>query len=192
MRRGPLAVLAVIAASLALAGCDAVTGEDDPDTHLLEVRGTHTGFDMDVPQDWAITDVWDADVCGSVSYRIASRGRTRLVVEAVPTQCAEAAENTQIGNGMHGVYRTIDDVPEPRDQKAVDTALGEATVFSQEYFECTNSCEDWNEPVAIITLAVPVDAGYPTLVVRGEKASVSRAELEEVVASLAAPYAPTG
>jgi hypothetical protein len=153
----------------------------------LEVRGTHTAFNLDVPEDWAITDVRDAGTCGSVSYRIDARSEARLVVEAVPTQCAEAQENTEIGNGRHGVYRTVADVPEPREEKSVDTGLGTATLFTQTYFECTNSCDNGNEPVAIVTLDAPVDAGYPTLVVRGEKETVSRADLEEIVASLTTP-----
>jgi hypothetical protein len=60
-------------------------------------------------------------------------------------------------------------------------------VFVQEYVECTNSRDRWDEPVAIVTVDAPVDAAYPTLVVRGEKDLVSRAEVEEIVATLAAP-----
>ena len=164
----------------------------DEDTHQVEVRGTHTAFDLEVGVDWAITDVWDADTCGSVSYVVSEDGATRLVVEAVPTSCPDAGQDTQIGNGFHGVYRTLDDVPDPRDPETVSTDLGDATVFVQEYFECTNECERWDEPVAIVTVAAPVDAGYPTLVVRGDKDKVSRADFEEIVATLAAPYVPVG
>ena len=186
--------LAALAALVPLAGCEGSVsiGGDDEDTHGLEVRGTHTAFAVEVPDDWAITDVWDADTCGSVSYVVAEDGERRLVVEAVPTSCPDAGQDSQIGNGFHGVYRTLDDVPDPQDPEDVTTGTGQATVFTQEYFECTNSCDRWDEPVAIVTLDQPVDAGYPTLVLRGEKDSVSRAELEEIVASLAAPYVPTG
>jgi len=181
------------AALVSLAGCSgSVSLGDDEDTHQVEVRGARTGFVVEVPEAWGITDVWDADTCGSVSYLLREGSSLRLVIEAVPASCPDAGVDTQIGNGFHGVYRTVDDVPDPQDRESVDTDLGSATVFTQKYFECTNSCEDWSEPVAIITLDAPVDVGYPTLVVRGEKETLSRAELEEIVATLAAPYVPTG
>jgi hypothetical protein len=187
-----LRIVAALLLTVAVTGCDHLGHGDDSDQdRQLDVRGAHTAFDLKVHDDWAITEVQDAGTCGSVSYRIDAPSEARLVVEAVPTECAEAQENTEIGNGRHGVYRTLDDVPAPRDEKAVDTGLGKATVFTQTYYECTNSCENWNEPVAIVTLETPVDAGYPTLVVRGEKETVSRADLEEIVATLMTPT-PSG
>jgi hypothetical protein len=188
-----LLALVALAVVVPLSACDgSISVGGDDDTHRLEVRGAHTAFDLEVPQDWGITDVSEAGACGSVSYDVAEDGATRLVIEAVPTACAEAGENGQIGNGQHGIYRTVDDIPDPQDSEAVETALGSATVVTQEYFECTNSCDNWDEPVAIVTLDAPVDAGYPTLVVRGEKDQVSRADFEEIVATLAAPYVATG
>jgi hypothetical protein len=193
MRLGLVTALAALTV-VPLAGCSGTLsiGDDGEESHQLEVRGTRTAFSVEVPDDWGITDVWDASRCGSVSYRVAQASSQRLLVEAVPTSCAEAAENTQVGNGFHGVYRTLDDVPEPKGKATVTTGLGEAVVFTQKYFECTNSCDDWAEPVAIITLDSPVDPAYPTLVVRGEKDTVSRADLEDIVASLEPPYVPAG
>jgi hypothetical protein len=182
-----LVALAALAVVVPLSGCHGPLSNGD--THQLEVRGTHTAFDVEVPDDWGILQVLDANTCGSVTYEIAVAAESRLVIEAVPTSCAEAEENTEIGNGRHGVYRTIADVPEPREKTSVDTDLGTATVFTQTYYECTNSCDNWNEPVAIISLAAPVDAGYPTLVVRGEKELVSRDDLEDILKTLAAPIA---
>ncbi len=187
-----LLALAAIAVVVPLSACEGSVSVGGDATHQLEVRGAHTGFDLEVPVDWAITDVWDAAACGSVSYDVAEDGATRLVIEAVPTSCAEAGQDSQIGNGFHGIYRTVDDVPEPEDSAIVSTKLGEATVFTQEYFECTNECERWDEPVAIVTVDTPVDAGYPTLLIRAEKDKVSRADFEDIVATLAAPYVPAG
>ena len=187
-----LALAAALAVVVPLSSCEGSISVGGEDTHQLEVRGAHTAFDLEVPSDWAITDVWDAAACGSVTYDVAEDGATRLVIEAVPSSCPEAGQDTQIGNGFHGIYRTVDDIPEPRDSKTVETALGSATVVTQEYFECTNSCDRWNEPVAIVTVDQPVDAGYPTLVIRGERDKVSRADFEAIVETLAAPYAPTG
>ena len=76
----------------------------------------------------------------------AEDGATRMVIEAVPTSCAEAAEHTRIGNGQHGTCRTFDDVPDPQKPETV----------------------------------------------RGEKDRVSRADLDEIIATLAAPYVPAG
>ena len=175
-----------------LAACQGSGSVGGDDTHQLEVRGAHTAFDVDVPTGWAITEVIDAGTCGAPTYVVSEGSELRLVVQAVPTSCEAASENSEIGNGHHGVYRTIDDVPKPQQVATVSTKLGSATVFTQDYYECTNSCHHWEEPVAIVTVGSPVDAGYPTLVVRGEQDNVSRDDLETIVASLAAPYVPAG
>jgi hypothetical protein len=193
MKRLVVLVVLVVLALVSLSACEgSFSIGGDGDSHRLEVRGSHTGFDAEVPAGWGIVEVRDADTCGSVSYRIEDAdGETRVVVEAVPTSCAEAAENGQIGNGQHGIFRTLADVPDPNGVKKISSDLGDAEVFTQEYFECTNSCRYWDEPVAIVTLAEPVDAGYPTLVLRADKAEVERGQLEEIVRSLAPPYVPT-
>lgn len=184
LTRSVLPVLPVLGVLLlpALGSCTDDGGDPDG-THVVEVRGAHVAFTVEVPEDWGITWVDDAAVCGSAHYELGD-----LVLQAVPTVCDEATANDRIGNGFHGVYRTVEDVPEPRQITTVDTALGPAQVFTQSYFECTNSCSDWDEPVAIVTLEEPVDPEYPTLVVRAEQDDVSREDLETIVESLALPY----
>ncbi len=185
MRRG-LVTSAVLLGALGLvAGCDSDSGEADG-SHEVEVRGARVGFVIEVPREWGITEVDDDRVCGSVWYRLGD-----LRIEAVPTTCEEATANdAQIGNGYHGVFRTLADVPEPRGVEEVATGLGPASVFTQEYYECTNECDEWDEPVAIVTLDEPVDPGYPTLVVRAYHDDLSRSRLEDMVGSLEAPYVP--
>jgi len=167
-------------------------GLADDCSHLVDVRGAHVHFTVRVPSTWGIADVREDAVCDSASYRFDDLpdGWGRLRVEAVPADCEVAGSSSSIGNGTHGTYRTIDDVPEPEEAASVETALGEAVVFTQEYFECTNSCERWHEPVAIITLTDPVDRAYPTLVLRGERDGLSREELEDILDALEAPYPP--
>ena len=164
-------------------------GLADDCSHLVDVRGTHAVFTVRVPETWGIGSAREDAVCDSASYRFDELPDVwgRLVVEAVPTRCPEAGSNTAIGNGSHGVYRTVDDVPHPEDLSTVRTAVGEATVFTQEYYECTNSCHRWHEPVAIIALDDPVDPGYPTLVLRGQQDRLTRAELEEILHGLEKP-----
>ena len=170
-----------------LLGCGGGDGvpDDTGDTHTVSVFGAHTAFTLDVPEDWAFTFVTDNATCGSGSYQLGDR----LAVVAVPTSCAQAAHNGQIGNGFHGLYRIVDDVVKPLDETTVTTPAGTATVFTQAYFECTNSCDNWDEPVAIVTLAQPFDPAYPTLVVRGDKNLVSRSELEKILGTLQVPAA---
>lgn len=97
-------------------------------------------------------------------------GAVRLAAYA--TVCA--ADNAQIGNGRHGVYRTTADIPADRRTAAVTvpTALGEATAFTQAYYECTNSCKNFVEPVAVITLGHPADPAYQTLTAYSEKGTI--------------------
>ena len=182
MKAVPLAALAVLLAT-SLSGCGDYFGGDD--SHTVEVHGAHTGFTIEVPEDWGISYVDDTAVCDSVSYTL---GQLRL--EAVPTSCPDAEQNTEIGNGKHGVYRVLDDVPEPKDVEQLETELGSVEVFEQSYFECTNECDRWDEPVAIVTVDDPVDPAYPTLVVRAHRDQVERSTFEDLVETLAAAYEP--
>ncbi len=195
----PYAVLSALLCCGLLAACDASSatgsgceGLADDCSHVVEVRGSHVHFSMRVPETWGIGYAREDAVCGSASYRFYELPDDggRLRVEAVPTECDAASSSSSIGNGSHGTYRTIDDVPEPEDVGSVETLLGDAVVFTQEYYECTNSCERWHEPVAIITLDDPVDPDYPTLVVRAERVELSRSDLEELLGALEEPYPP--
>ncbi len=93
------------------------------------------------------------------------------------------ADNGRPGNGRHGVYRTTADVPADRLAAAstVHTALGDAVVFIQPYYECTNSCRFYTEPVAVITLDHPRDPAYPALMAYSEKGTVGFDDLKAVV-----------
>jgi hypothetical protein len=101
---------------------------------------------------------------------------------AVPKECQP--RNYAPGNGQHGVYRTIADVSQPRDKRDISTRLGPAVTFNQRYYECTNSCKDWEEAVAIITLTSPVDPHYPTITVVTERVG-DRAAMNALLTRLA-------
>ncbi len=59
----------------------------------------------------------------------------------------------------HGVYKDLTDLdPGLRgDGTLLLTRLGTAEVLSQRYFECTNSCQNYQEPIAFVMLRDPVD-----------------------------------
>ncbi|NUU21767.1 MAG: hypothetical protein HOV68_09670 [Streptomycetaceae bacterium] len=95
--------------------------------------------------------------------------------------------NTGLGNGRHGVYRTTADIPAEELASAthVVTPLGDATVFTHPYYECTNSCKNWTVPVAVITLTRPKTPDYPTLVIASDHAELDLDGLREVLGRLA-------
>ena len=102
---------------------------------------------------------------------LGSDGTVQLAAYA--TSCA-AGDNARPGNGRHGVYRTTADIPAERRSGAitVHTALGEATAFNQPYYECTNSCKNYTEPIAVVTLAHPGDPAFQTLTAYSAKGSI--------------------
>ena len=185
MRRTPL--LALMSLAL-LASCRFDGGNAEDAQRTIEVRGAHVAFTAVVPDDWGISWLEDAAACDSVIYDVEDDATVDVRFQAVPWVCEEAANSDEIGNGFHGLYRTLADVPDPKDVEKRDTDLGSAEVFTQEYYECTNSCEKWDEPVAIVTLDDPVDPYYPTLVVRVERNDISRSDFETIIDSLAVPY----
>ena len=90
------------------------------------------------------------------------------------------------GNDNHGTYRTLDDVAEqPSDVDEVESGFATAALFEQDYFECTNECNDHVDSVAIITLDVPRSAKYPTFVIRSDKSGYDLSELTAMVETLA-------
>jgi len=92
-------------------------------------------------------------------------------------------DNAQPGNGRHGVYRTTADIPAERrtGARTVHTALGEATVFNQTYYECTNSCKKYTEPVAVITLEHPSDPAFQALTVYSPKGAIGLERLTDIL-----------
>jgi hypothetical protein len=133
-------------------------------------------------------------LASSESLRMTIDGRTCIVAEsdfhannddylllgfeAVPNDCE--IRRTP-GNGQHGHYRTIDDaravIGKDLEMVQVDTALGRADVFTQSYYQCTNSCHTYSEPVAIIALMTPTDTRYPSLVMYSPRGMISTDQL---------------
>ncbi|MDA3649439.1 hypothetical protein LZ318_02975 [Saccharopolyspora indica] len=140
-------------------------------------------IELTVPGHLAIDEVSvnpeDAPDCPATRYEFGDD----LVLEAFSTGCAVAAPQ-RVLNGRHGTYRTLADVPGAIDVQEVATGVGRAQVFLQDYEEHTNFSSEWREPVAIVTLDDPVDAEFPTLLLRSDKAALSLDDLIVVVTSL--------
>lgn len=187
VRTGWIVAAVVGAVAVVLLGLRAVgaLGSASADRDI-SIDGEHVAITMTVPNGLAIDEVSanpgnsaDPD-CPTVRYALGND----LVVEAVSTGCT-VEPDPEVMNGDHGTYRTLADVADPINAREVTTTAGQAHVFVQHYEEHTNMSRDWEEPVAIVTLDDPVDADFPTLTLRSDKAALSRDELTEVVMSLA-------
>jgi hypothetical protein len=110
-----------------------------------------------------------------------------VAVTAYPADMPLGYANTGLGNGRYGVYRTTADIPADELASAthVQTALGDATVFTHPYYECTNSCKHYTVPVAVITVAHPKDPGFPTLVIAANHGETDVDGLRALLARLA-------
>jgi hypothetical protein len=110
---------------------------------------------------------------------VVTLGPDRYVRLSAYAQGCPVTDNGRPGNGRHGVYRSAADVPADRLASSikVHTALGDAVVFAQPYYECTNSCRDYTEPVAVITLDHPQDPRYPGLMVYSERGTIGLDQL---------------
>jgi hypothetical protein len=122
--------------------------------------------------------------CPGFDGQVQLRPNGYLQLFAYATGCA-AIDNGRPGNGRHGVYRSTADIPADRLASATrtHTALGDATVFTQPYYECTNSCHNYTEPVALIVLDHPADPAYPALTVVAVRGAVPLDELKTVLAN---------
>ncbi|WP_154676119.1 hypothetical protein [Amycolatopsis benzoatilytica] len=172
-----------------LTGC---ANAADPDTELSSVTVVdgRLAFSLQIDQPGVgietVRATGDTSPCPQVRYSL----RNETSIEAVASNCTIPPNaNRQIGNGRHGIYRTVEDVAHPIGLVQQQTKLGPAAVFSQEYYECTNSCKRWNEPIAIVTLSKPAKAEYPTLVVRLGRSDASMEDLTKLIGGLASASA---
>jgi hypothetical protein len=109
---------------------------------------------------------------------------TLFTVASPATSCQIDPEvNADPTNGRHPAYRTADDIPPEVAGTAieVDTPLGPALVFSQTYTECTNACEDFDEPFVVVTLDEPADPAHPALVFTSAYGQLGEEDLAEIV-----------
>ncbi|WP_331770236.1 hypothetical protein OG948_41885 (plasmid) [Embleya sp. NBC_00888] len=118
--------------------------------------------------------------CAQVVVRLGD-----VTIESNSTQCK--AQTQAPGNGRHGMYRTAADVPAGAATETIRTPLGDAILFTQRYFEATNSVTYWNEPVAIVTLRNPKQATHPTLILRSDKGKLDQAALRTFVETKLSP-----
>jgi hypothetical protein len=152
---------------------------------LIDVADDRLAFTIALPDEYALTNTMVEDRSGDGScvaqlWQLAGG----VDIEAWPATCDPA--NEAPGNGSFGHYRTIADAPTPVDPVEVDTVLGPAEVFGQTYFECTNSCDEWELDIAVITLSEPVNEEYPTLTVIGTVKSYTRDDLRALLESFGA------
>ncbi len=124
----------------------------------------------------------DDDPAGDTDPETTESGADRLT--GIDDEEGDEAD----GNGNHGTYRTPDDVAEqPSDVDERENGFATAALFEQDYFECTNECNDHVDSVAIITPDDPRSAKYPTFVIRSDKSGYDVSELTAMVETLATP-----
>ena len=168
-----------------LAGETTVSLVDDP----------RVGLSFTHPSDWELSEVRiDAaegatvvDPCNeTVRFSIGADDESDdwrgISVELVPVDCE--ADNSQIGNGFHGLYNTIGDVAEPGEIDVFESPAGVTFMFDQTYFECTNECNDYVERLAIIELNAPADDRYPTAVIRDNHNTLDDDEFAALLAGV--------
>lgn len=178
----------VITIAVAVVGDDIAGLTNDRE---IEIDDGRAAVELTVPSGVAIESVVTKtayETCPMVAYYLSGPRRMAVQLELPAADCRiEDDLNENITNGRHGVYRTIGDVAAAQDVSRFDTELGAATVFTQKYVECTNSCTSYQEPVAIIELAEPASSDYPTLVLRGFRDELTREQLEVLVRTAELP-----
>ncbi len=159
-------------------------GRSSPTTRL-SVVDDRIAFEIKVPSGTMITRFYSGArrECAIAEVDFSEHG---LRAYAAARTCDIPARG-RTGNGHHGLYRTIADVAAPKTVQRVETWLGPADVFSQDYYECTNACRNYTEPVAIVMLQQPVNPDFPTLVLISTKGELARPDFTRLVRDLAEP-----
>jgi len=145
------------------------------------------GLEAELPEGWEVgeitgsTDSLPSEVpadCRSLRGSLSpGDDQPPLDLQLNSTGCAGLEPVDQIGNGYHGTYVAIDDVQDPTDVDEHEATAGTLVTFSQDYFECTNECNDYDDHVGLLTLTAPPDPAFPTLTILDPKGERSFPEL---------------
>lgn len=173
-----LRLAGAVVVALALVGCQDDEPQDpEPEaTHTVDVDAG-VAFSIDVPESWEARDAQTSS-CGLLTQQVGD-----LTVLSVPVGCESDGD---IGNGNHGDFASVSDAPEAENLEDVTTAIGPGTAFTQEYYECTQECETYDDPWVVVELTSPADAEHPTLSLRGPK-DLPLSELVVIAESITAP-----
>ncbi|MFB9410422.1 hypothetical protein [Dactylosporangium matsuzakiense] len=188
MMRKPLMLVAM--AVPALAGCRALDPAPEPlssPTVAAVEEAVRFHVHLGAGQQLA-TKVSSPDLCPGLDIRFdLGRGKwVRMVAFAVDCE-PRGGDNRRPGNGNHGLYRSALDIPADRQTGTVATPLGAATTFEQPYYECTNSCRHFTEPVAVIALDKPAHPRVTALTVYSEQGTLDLDGLRALIRDQLSP-----
>lgn len=173
------------AASCIQEGCSDTIEPDPVNTAL---KSSHVAIVLKHPENTKVSELEHETIkaqtttgggdCSVDRAEVTGKGRTLVVIQAVAATCSHGQPQPKPGNGRHGAYVTLADASHPTKVTRASAALGPAVFFDQSYFECTNSCRQWTEPVGLVTLDHPTDPAYPTVMAYSPTGNVSRGELQ--------------
>ncbi len=173
---------------LAMAACGGTDGSGRKDT-TTTIKLTGLQLELTLPDSMRLTSISDGSAeAPRIGCQIEAASfdyGSSFAVEAVPSACD--IHNGGTGNGYHGHYRTVADVPTNPRLTALRLSIGDAQVFEQPYFECTNSCHHYTDRIAIVTLRHPTDSEHPTIVLRTDTRSLGESQFEHVLYGLSSP-----
>jgi len=141
------------------------------------------GLEAELPEAWRVTRFADVTPSESSPPGCSSRraslgvGEPRIDLELNTASCAGATGNGQVGDGDHGTYVTLGDVPEPSEVQQQEVPAGSLTTLRQPYFECVDGCKDFTDTVGLLTLDAPPDPERPTLVILSPKGQASPGQI---------------
>jgi hypothetical protein len=193
MHRSSVVSLVVLVFVVVAAGACADDSEDGADRAWpgdggpAETVDLGAGMVAELPEGWEVGEITEAtdslpsevpgDCTSLRGWLSPGDDQPRVDLQLNSAGCRGLEPLDQIGNGYHGTYVTIDDVGDPADVEEHQVATGTLVTFSQDYFECTNECNDYDDHVGLLTLTVPRDPAFPTLTVLDTKGERSFDEL---------------
>jgi hypothetical protein len=152
------------------------------------------GLVAELPEGWEVGEITEAgdalpsevpgDCTSLRGWLSPGDDQPRVDLQLNSVGCAGLEPLDQIGNGYHGTYVTIDDVQEPTDVEEHQVPAGPLVTFSQDYFECTNECNDYDDHVALLTFTTPPDPAFPSLTVLDPKGDRSPDDLVALAAAI--------
>ena len=182
-------VLGIVALVVTSAACssdgagDGVPSTPNADTATSTVTDLGEGWSLEHPDDWTVDGTFGRSTeqspgCTSTSISV-SHDKTTTDIALVDRACS--ADPIGRGNGQQPTFGNGDQLSDAVDVEEVTTPLGNLTVATVDYYECTNECNYWKPNVGVIDVDDPSD---PVVVISNDYDVTDREDIEFIAQHL--------
>jgi len=188
-------LVAPVAALLALVAAGTACSSDGPgetapaalieDTTTLVSTDLGAGWSLDLPEGLTVEGAFPdpaahQDGC-TVDAVVVSNGTLRTAIALVDSVCTASAYR---GNGEPAEFGRAQQLYDGENVETVATPLGDLTIATVSYYECTNDCDYYKPVYGLIELEDPGDSTPRSVLIGNGGAATLRDDIKFIARNL--------